>query len=72
MDGTWRMNQDIPITMEGCGEFTASWEPTLAPGEYLFVARLREVYDPADVPPLMKNYHDHQQYAVPVTIAETE
>lgn len=72
VDGTWRMRQDIPITMEGSGEFTASWEPTLAPGEYMFVARLREVYDPADVPPLMKNYHDHQQYAVPFTITEAK
>lgn len=72
VSGTWRSNLDIPIVMGGSGELEITWESELPPGEYMFVARLQEIYDPADVPALMKNYHDHQQYAIPFSISETE
>lgn len=60
----------IPVTMGGSGSIQLDWNQAMPAGDYTLVVRLEEVYDKADVPSLMRNYHDTQQYLIPITIPQ--
>ena len=54
--------------MNGSGEVELKWNSAMPAGDYMLVVRLEEKYNKEDVPALMRNYHDTQQYLIPITI----
>lgn len=58
----------IPIELNGAGELELTWNSTMPAGDYTLAARLEEKYNKEDVPALMRNYHNAQQYLIPITI----
>lgn len=58
----------IPIKMNGSGEVELTWNSAMPAGDYTLVVRLEEKYNKEDMPALMRNYHDAQQYLIPITI----
>ncbi len=59
----------IPIEMDGSGEFWLAWNDFIPGGDYTLVVRLEERYNKEDMPSLMRNYHDTQQYLIPISIS---
>ncbi len=60
----------IPVTMDGTGTIELDWNQTMPAGDYTLVVRLEEVYYKDEMPSLMRNYHDTQQYLIPITIPQ--
>lgn len=58
----------LPIVMDGTGELNLEWNTALSSGSYTLVVRLEEQYNKEYVPSLMRNYHDTQQYLIPIAI----
>lgn len=61
----------IPIKMNDSGELQLEWNNSMPTGDYMLVVRLEEQYNKSDMPSLMRNYHDTQQYLIPIAIDET-
>ena len=59
----------IPIEMDGSGEFWITWNDSIPGGDYTLAVRLEERYNKEDMPALMRNYHDAQQYLIPISIS---
>lgn len=59
---------NIPIQMEGTGSFDLEWNEPMEAGSYTLVVQLQEQYNKEDVPSLLRNYHDNQQYLIPIVI----
>lgn len=60
----------VPVTMDGTGTIELDWNQTMPAGDYTLVVRLEEVYYKDEMPSLMRNYHDTQQYLIPITIPQ--
>lgn len=60
----------IPVTMDGTGTIQLDWPQTMPAGDYTLVVRLEEIYNRDEMPSLMRNYHDTQQYLIPITIPQ--
>lgn len=58
----------LPIVMDGSGELQLEWNTSPPAGRYTLVVRLEEQYNKEDVPSLMRNYHDTQQYRISIAI----
>lgn len=58
----------IPVEMDGSGELELVWNGSVPAGDYTLVVRLEEQYNKEDMPALMRNYHDTQQYLIPISI----
>lgn len=58
----------IPIAMGNSGRFQLDLKQSMQSGDYTLVVRIEEIYNKEDMPSLMRNYHDTQQYLIPVTI----
>lgn len=58
----------IPIAMGNSGRLQLDLNQSMQPGDYTLVVRIEEIYNKEDMPSLMRNYHDTQQYLIPVTI----
>lgn len=59
------------IDHDGTGTFTLDFEGrfgVLESGDYLLYLYLHDVYEPEQVPPLVRNYHDMQCYTVEFSI----
>lgn len=67
-EATQTYGLSVPIVMDGTGQLQLDWNATLSAGSYTLVVRLEEQYDKIDMPSLMRNYHDTQQYLIPVVI----
>ena len=65
--------QEIPLTMGGSAEVTLDWTEqlgALAPGAYRLHLTVDDLYAPAAVHPLMRNYCDVQGYELQFTVEE--
>lgn len=60
--------EKIPLKMNGETEFTIHWSDTLNPGKYRLAFEITDVFEPADVHPLMRDFYDTQAYDVEVSI----
>lgn len=60
----------LPITMGGTGTIQLDWNQAMPAGDYTLVVRLEEIYNRDEMPSLMRNYHDTQQYLIPITIPQ--
>lgn len=62
----------ISVQSDGSGQFTLDWagERTLEPGEYGITLTVSDNYDPAQLHPLLKKYHDEQDYHIVFTVPE--
>lgn len=68
MEESQTYGQLLPIVMDGTGELHLEWNTALPSGSYTLVVRLEEQYNKEDVPSLMRNYHDTQQYLISIAI----
>ena len=62
----------ISITMGEESEVKIDWSavfPSLSTGEYYLHLDIADIYDAADVHPLMENYYDQQEYYIPFVIS---
>ncbi len=52
-------------------EFAIDWTAAYGPlesGEYTLMLQIQDVFAPEEVHPLMKDYHDRQEYGIPFTV----
>lgn len=65
------INPPVTITPLTSTQFTIDWSKelgTLEPGSYSLALTICDNFDPAQVHPLMRNFHDQQRYWIPFTI----
>ncbi|HIR30700.1 MAG TPA: hypothetical protein IAB83_01635 [Candidatus Faecousia faecavium] len=65
--------EKIPLEMDGTTTFSVDWTDwygTLPSGTYHIMFDVYDLFDPEQVHPLMKDFHDWQQYTVSFTIDE--
>lgn len=63
--------EQIPLNMNSETEFTINWSEScgqLNTGNYRLAFEIMDGYEPEDVHPLMRNYHDIQVYEVEISI----
>lgn len=63
--------QGIPLNMDGTTDFSIDWKDAfgeLPKGDYAIRLTLEDVYDPADIHPLIRKYHDQQFYEVKFSV----
>ena len=66
-------NPDIPIPSNAQTQIDIDWSQiygTLPEGEYELVLAIRDVFEPAQVHPLMRDYADKQNYRIPFTVSK--
>ncbi len=64
-------NPDIPIPANAQTQIDIDWSQTygtLPEGEYELILAIRDVFDPAQVHPFMRDYADKQNYGIPFEI----
>lgn len=65
-------NPDIPIPSNAQTQIDIDWSQiygSLPEGEYELVLAIRDVFDPAQVHPFMRDYADKQNYGIPFTVS---
>lgn len=61
-------SQWMTIQNEGTTELRLEWENAIPSGEYALHVFVRDVYDPEDMHPLIRNFEDGQNHSVQFTI----